>query len=163
MTPSYSLSALVAALGCGLNAGVFFAFSSFVMPALSRLPPQQGIAAMQSVNAAAINVWFMGALFGTAALCVLVALGDVLRWGTGGVPLRLAGSLLYLVGAILLTVVFHVPRNKALASISPESAGAASIWRRYVQEWTAGNHVRAAASLLAAALLTVAWRMDARG
>jgi uncharacterized membrane protein len=28
---------LVTALGCGLVAGVFFAFSSFVMPALARL------------------------------------------------------------------------------------------------------------------------------
>ena len=30
---------VVAALGCGLNAGVFFAFSSFVMKALARLQP----------------------------------------------------------------------------------------------------------------------------
>ena len=34
------------ALGCGLIAGVFFAFSSFVMKALARLPPVQGIAAI---------------------------------------------------------------------------------------------------------------------
>ena len=38
---------LVSALGCGLIAGAFFAFSSFVMKALGRLPPPQGIAAMQ--------------------------------------------------------------------------------------------------------------------
>ena len=30
---------LLAALGCGLVAGAFFAFSSFVMKALGRLPP----------------------------------------------------------------------------------------------------------------------------
>ena len=30
---------VVATLGCGLNAGVFFAFSSFVMKALARLQP----------------------------------------------------------------------------------------------------------------------------
>jgi uncharacterized membrane protein len=41
---------MVAALGCGLNAGVFFAFSSFVMKALARLQPAQGIAAMQSIS-----------------------------------------------------------------------------------------------------------------
>jgi len=41
---------LVSALGCGLIAGVFFAFSAFVMKALARLPPAQGIAAMQSIN-----------------------------------------------------------------------------------------------------------------
>ena len=36
---------LVTALGCGLVGGIFFAFSSFVMRALTRLPPAQGIAA----------------------------------------------------------------------------------------------------------------------
>jgi uncharacterized membrane protein len=46
---------VVAALGCGLNAGVFLAFSSFVMKALARLQPAQGIAAMQSINLVAIT------------------------------------------------------------------------------------------------------------
>ena len=32
---------LATALGCGLSAGVFFAFSAFVMPALDRLAPAQ--------------------------------------------------------------------------------------------------------------------------
>jgi uncharacterized membrane protein len=43
---------LFAALGCGLVAGVFFAFSTFVMKALARLPAEQGIAAMQAINVA---------------------------------------------------------------------------------------------------------------
>jgi uncharacterized membrane protein len=54
---------VVAALGCGLNAGVFFAFSSFVMKALARLQSAQGIAAMQSINAVAVTPAFMTALF----------------------------------------------------------------------------------------------------
>jgi uncharacterized membrane protein len=58
--------ALVSALGCGLMAGAFFAFSAFVMNALARLPPAQGIAAMRSINVAAITPAFTGALFGTA-------------------------------------------------------------------------------------------------
>jgi len=41
---------LLAALGSGVVAGVFFAFSSFVIPALARLPPAQGVLAMQSIN-----------------------------------------------------------------------------------------------------------------
>jgi uncharacterized membrane protein len=40
---------LVSVLGCGLNAGALFAFSSFVMGA-PRLPVAQGIAAMNSIN-----------------------------------------------------------------------------------------------------------------
>src|SRR5215510_625162 len=45
----------VTALGCGLIAGLFFAFSVAVMQALARLPAAGGIAAMQSINSAILN------------------------------------------------------------------------------------------------------------
>ncbi len=61
---------LVTALGCGLVAGVFFAFSTFVMAALRRLKPEEGIAAMQSINIRVVTPFFMTALFGTAAACL---------------------------------------------------------------------------------------------
>ena len=63
---------LVAALGCGLMAGLFFAFSVSVMKALGRLPSAEGIAAMQSINVAIINPVFLAAFFGTATACVLI-------------------------------------------------------------------------------------------
>ena len=148
--------ALLSALGCGLMAGVFFAFSAFVMMALARLPPGQGIAAMQAINVAAITPAFMGALFGTAALCAALAVAAFSRWGEAGAVWLLVGGLLYLVGAIAVTMAFNVPRNNALAAVAPESAEGASLWARYVAEWTAWNHARAAACLAAAAALTVA-------
>ena len=46
---------LIAALGSGLIGGVFFGFSGFVMKALARLRPAQGIAAMQSINVVAVT------------------------------------------------------------------------------------------------------------
>ena len=52
---------LLAILGCGMIAGVFFAFSAFVMKALARLPAEQGIAAMQAINVAAVTFAFMAA------------------------------------------------------------------------------------------------------
>jgi uncharacterized membrane protein len=69
MTPDSWFLALklCTALGCGLVAGVFFAFSAFVMQALAQPPPAQGIATMQAINITVINPWFMGVLFGTAA------------------------------------------------------------------------------------------------
>ncbi len=60
------------AIACAAMGGVFFAFSSFVMRALARMPPAQGIAAMQSINVVAVTPVFMTALFGTAAACVVV-------------------------------------------------------------------------------------------
>jgi uncharacterized membrane protein len=66
---------------------------------------------------------------------------------------------MYLLGTIGLTIAYHVPRNNALAALQPPWAEAAGRWARYVAEWTRGNHLRAAASLAAAALLTLALRM----
>ena len=44
--------ALLLCVAAGTVGGVFFAFSTFVMKALARLPHAQAIAAMQSINAA---------------------------------------------------------------------------------------------------------------
>ena len=144
---------LVTVLGCGLSAGVFFAFSGFVMKALARLPAAHGIAAMQAINVAAVSVAFMLALFGTAAACVALGGWALAEWGQPFAPYLLAGSALYLAGVIAPTVGYHVPRNEALATVEPTVAAAAQ-WRRYVRQWTAWNHLRAAAPLAAAAALT---------
>src|SRR5262245_52723611 len=97
---------LLSALGCGLVAGVFFAFSNFVMKALARLPPLQGIAAMRSINVVVINPLFMAVLFGTASTCAVLAVSSLLTWHAPRSVNLLAGSLLYVVGTILVTIVF---------------------------------------------------------
>jgi uncharacterized membrane protein len=147
---------LLAALGCAMMAGVFFAFSAFVMKALARLPAEQGVAAMQAINVAAVTFAFMAALFGTAAACGALAVLALFAWDEGFAPYLLVGSVLYLVGTILLTIAYHVPRNEALATVEPRGADAESRWRRYLSAWTAWNHVRAGAALAAAAVLTIA-------
>ncbi len=164
-----SVLTLVSALGCGLIAGVFFAFSTFVMKALARIPAPQGIAAMQSINIVVINPWFLGPFLGTAAACAVVAVWSLIRWeAPGGAPnpdplglgtpaaYRLAGSLIYVVGTFLVTMVFNVPRNNALAKVDPASDDGARLWSGYLRTWTAWNHVRTTAALAAAALLTIA-------
>jgi uncharacterized membrane protein len=147
---------LVTALGCGLVAGVFFAFSSFVMAALKRLPAAEGIAAMQSINILAVTPIFMTALFGTAVAYLGLAAWVVIS--VGGVPLALVliGCTLYLVATIGVTIFCNVPLNNRLAKLHPRDAGAASLWNEYVATWTAWNHVRAVAAVAAATLLIVA-------
>lgn len=144
------------ALGAGLIGGVFFAFSSFVMGALARLPAPQGIAAMQSINIVVINPVFLGAMFGTGAACIGLILAALLRWGTPGAACLLAGGIVYLVGVILVTMFGNVPRNNALAALDPSAMEAAAMWGDYVPAWTAWNHVRTAAGLAASALLILA-------
>jgi len=148
----------VAALGSGLIAGVFFAFSAFVMKALARLPAAHGIAAMQSINIVVINPVFLSVFLGTAVLCVALAVTSLVLWHRQGAAYQLAGALLYFVGTYLVTMRFNVPRNNALAAVSPESADGAALWTRYVAEWTTWNHVRTAAALAAMAMLIMALR-----
>ena len=147
---------LLAALGCGIMAGVFFAFSAFVMKALGRLSAEQGIGAMQAINVAAVTFAFMAALFGTAVACGALAVFAFFVWEERFAPLLLVGSALYLVGTIVRTIAYHVPRNEALATVEPHSADADSQWNRYLSGWSAWNHVRAVAALAAAATLTIA-------
>ena len=150
------VATLLSALGCGLIAGVFFSFSSFVMKALAKLPPTQGIASMQSTNVVVINRWFMSVFFGTAIICLLLAVLSVFRWQTTGAGYRLIGSLLYLLGTILVTIVCNVPLNDSLAAVDPASTDAGQVWANYLTTWTAWNHVRTIAALAAAAAFTAA-------
>jgi uncharacterized membrane protein len=147
---------LVTALGCGLNAGVFFTFSSFVMQALARLPAAQGIAAMQSINERAVTPVFMTALFGTGAACMGLAVWSLFLWHEPFAVYLLGGSALYVVGTVGVTMVRNVPLNDRLAALHAEDAGAAGHWDAFVARWTAWNHVRTVAALAAAAALTVA-------
>lgn len=147
---------LLAALGCGLIAGVFFAFSTFVMKALARLPAAEGIAAMQSVNIVVLRSWFMAVFMGTAAICVLTLIYSLFRLHEPGAIYLVVGSVLYLLGSFLVTIVFNVPRNEALTSVVPTDPNSARLWSGYVTGWTAWNHVRTAAALAAAASFSVA-------
>ena len=142
---------VISALGCGLIAGVFFAFSSFVMGALGNLPPSQGIAAMQSINVVVINPIFLGLLFGTAALALFLGFGATRHLGDPGANWLVAGTGLYVIGTIVVTMVFNVPLNNGLAAVDPASAEGAAVWADYLQNWTRWNHVRGLAALVASA------------
>lgn len=99
---------------------------------------------------------FMTVFLGTAAACLALAVSSFFRWSKPGAAYLLAGSLLYLVGTILVTMLFNAPRNDALAAVDPASAEGSTLWTSYVNSWTAWNHVRTIAALAAAALFSIA-------
>lgn len=147
---------LFSALGCGLMAGVFFAFSVFVMSGLARLPASQGMAAMQSINITVINPVFMSVFMGTALSCLVLAVTSLLRWSQPGAALLLVGGLLYVVGTFGVTAAFNVPLNDALAGAKPGSAEGARLWSNYLTVWVLWNHVRTLAALGATAAFILA-------
>jgi uncharacterized membrane protein len=91
----------------------------------------------------------MTVFLGTGATCAAIVVSSTLRWNAYSI----AGSLLYLAGTIIVTGMCNVPRNNALAAMDP--AKDTAYWARFAAEWTAWNHVRTAAALIAAVLLSL--------
>lgn len=158
MAGVFSFLIFSAAIGAGVNAGLFFIFSVCIMGALGRLPAAQGVAAMQSINVVILNPWFMLAFLGTALLSLVLVAVAVFT----GSPARLyviAGGLLFLAGTILVTMVFNVPMNNALEALAPQSEEAARLWSStYLVDWVRWNHVRTLSSLGALSCFVMAFR-----
>ena len=149
-----------AAIGCGLLAGLYFAFSTFIMTALGRVGQVSGITAMNAINAVIVQSLFMPLFLGTTLASLLLAIAAACRWGEPGAAAMLAGGLLYVIGMFVCTAVVNVPLNNALAAVDPASKEAASLWARYLTDWTLWNHVRTVSSTLACALFI--WAIAAR-
>jgi uncharacterized membrane protein len=144
------------AVGCGVMAGVYFAFSGFVMAALSRIDQASGVAAMNSINTVILRSLFMPLFFGTTIAALILAAAALFRWGTPGAPSMLVGGAAYVLGMFVVTMLFNVPLNNLLQATEPSVADAATTWGRYLREWTMWNHVRTVASTAACALFILA-------
>ena len=141
------------ALGCGLMAGLYFAFSAFIMRALEKLGPAAGAAAMNSMNTTILRSLFMPLFMLTSFGALTLATLGAFNWQRPGAWLWVAGGLTYFAGMFLVTMLFNVPLNNRLAASGP---AVDDIWRHYLVAWTRWNHVRTLTSLLAAALFTAA-------
>ncbi|MGH1563112.1 DUF1772 domain-containing protein [Mumia sp. DW29H23] len=147
MTVATVVTAL-GALGAGVMAGVYVAFSVMVMPSLDRRPPHEAVAFMQETNRWAVRpgfqVWFSGTAVVAVALVVLAFAAEDVERGW-----LLAGSFAYLL-TIVLTGAFHIPRNNAIDAVDASDAEASRVaWVGYSRPWTLGNHVRAVLSGIA--------------
>lgn len=143
---------LASAVSAGLMAGIYFAFSSMVMPGLRRLQPGEAIRSMQNIDAALQNAWFFTAFIGSAVLSAVSVVFAFVRWGEEEAIYLLIAGLLLIFGSIVLTGAYHIPRNNALALVDPDGPEAKQRWETYDAEWTSWNHVRAVASLASAIL-----------
>ncbi|MEM6675684.1 MAG: anthrone oxygenase family protein [Planctomycetota bacterium] len=144
---------VICAVGAAAASGALFTFSDFTMKGLRRLPPAQGIAAMQAINKAAPSPLFMLLLFGTGATCIAMMVLAGQRLDEPGSTLRLVAGGLYVASVVVLTIAYHVPRNDRLDRVDPESAEGAEYWAVYQRQWIPMNHVRSIAPLVSAALL----------
>lgn len=148
-----TVGAFVGALGCALTAGLLFAFSVSVMPGLRRLPAPDGIAAMNAFNDAILNPAFGLVFFVATAASLGLAISAPFTWHHPGAAWRLAGGLLFVVGAFVVTMGINVPLNDSLAAVDAHSADGAKVWEHFQATWTGWNNVRTVAATAGAASL----------
>ena len=148
--------AVAAMLAIGLMAGVFFAFNALVMPGFDATNPVVALPALQSINDGLDGQPFRLAFFGAALLAaVAVAVGAVRRDGLGSY-LAMAAGAIYLVGTLLITLLFSNPLNGDLNGyglLDPSSLGRTE---RYIEDWSRWNAVRTGSALVAFVLFAAA-------
>lgn len=131
-----------AAISVGVLAGIYFAFSFFVMQALDAAGQPVGMAAMQSINRVIVKSPFLPLFFASSLACLLLVIGGVMQWGTPGAWQMVGGGALYLVGMLIVTIIGNVPLNNALDAVDAHGPAGEAMWRRYMQRWLPWNHVR---------------------
>ncbi len=150
-----------AVLGVGVMAGVYFAFSAFVMRSLDAIGQVAGMLAMQSINRVILKSPFLPLFFASSGAAAVLAVVALLDLSQPGAVFLLAGAAAYVLGMFVVTVVGNVPLNNALEAAAADSAEGETMWRRYMRSWVAWNHVRTVACTLSLGLLVAA--LVARG
>jgi len=144
-----ALSLTIAAIGAGLMAGVYFAFSGFVMRSLDQLGAARAADAMNSINEVILRSWFMALFFASTLLYTILATVSLFDTGLAGRGMLFVAGLIYVVGMFLCTVLFNVPLNNRLAAAGDDESAKAKTRALYLVHWTHWNHLRSICSLTA--------------
>ena len=145
---------MLSCLGSGMMAGLFVAFSTFVMKSFASLTASEGMKAMQAINRFIIRPSFLVVFLGTAPALIassyLTADMGTPHW------LTLSATVIYLSCCIASTIAFNIPLNNRLDVAPTDQAAGHQIWREYVVYWTNWNHLRAAACVITTLLSAAA-------
>lgn len=140
-------SLLAATVATGLMAGLFAAFAYAVMPGLRRSDDRTFVTAMQRINRAILNGWFMTCFLGALVALALAAVAQWTDGDRGVLACVVAASVLYLT-TFVVTAAVNVPLNNELADAgSPDRVDdLAAVRARFESRWVAWNIVRAVTS-----------------
>ncbi|MFG1785055.1 DUF1772 domain-containing protein [Rhodococcus oryzae] len=149
-----TITLLGAGVTAGLMAGLFAAFAYAVMPGLGRTDDQTFISAMQKINVAILNGWFMVCFLGGLVLTVATLLLH-LRSARGALPWIIA-ALVFYVAMLVITAAVNVPLNDELARAGDVIANPDVVREQFESRWVTWNIVRAVVSTAAFAALAYA-------
>jgi uncharacterized membrane protein len=159
-----NVSLLGATITTGLMAGLFAAFAYAVMPGLRDASDRTFIEAMQRINTAILNGWFMTCFVGALLLAIAAVALHVPKSGHSALPWIIAALVLYGV-TFMITGGVNVPLNNALAHAGkpghPHHLEAVRM--AFESKWVTWNIVRAVTNVLAFGALAWALVTSGRG
>ena len=147
-----ALALSIAAISAGLMAGVYFAFSAFIMRSFDQLGAAHAADAMNAINEVILRSWFMPLFFGSTVLYAVLSGLAIFDADLSGRWLLFATGLIYVAGMFLCTVFFNVPLNNRLKDAGSDDNAKVETWTHYFKYWTRWNHLRTVCSLVALVL-----------
>jgi len=151
-----AITLIGATVTMGLAAGVFGLYAHTIMPGLRSTDDRTFVGAVQHLDRAIINPWFMITAF--LGALVFTAAAAVTNRGTAAMSWIIAALVLYLM-AVAITVTVHVPLNDAIKAAGDPGRIDVALTRQRFREsrWAAWNLVRVATTTPAFGLL--AWAL----
>jgi uncharacterized membrane protein len=149
---------VLATTAVGITTGVMFCYQIAIMPALHELSDREFINSFQHIDRQIVNPLFVVVSFlGGGALLLT---GTVLEApGSVRFLLLVAASAVYIVGVVIVTLVWHVPRNAALDRFAVTTATDdefADARKNFEPSWNRLHAARTLASIAALVVLSVA-------
>ena len=151
---------ILALLCTALSAGLFYSFSTIVMPGLDVGGAASAIHAMQGMNTIVRNPIFAAVFFGALVLPLLAALGARSAGHRGAARLAFLAALIHAAAVIGVTLQVNVPLNETLATVAANDPNASNFWKDFAVPWTMWNHVRTGGAIAAFLCLLAAWATD---
>jgi uncharacterized membrane protein len=153
-----AIAAVLSLVMAGAMAGVFFAFTISVMPALDAIKAGEAIRAMQSINRKIQNAVFLSTFLGVQIVATVMGALLLVLDQAAAAGWSFLAAVTYLLGAFAPTMFLNVPMNNALdaASVPADANEAARLWSEYSVRWTRWNSVRAVFSTISLLLVGLA-------
>ena len=140
----------------GVTAGVMFCYQVAVMPGLHELSDREFISAFQHLDRKIVRPPFLSAFFGGGALLVA---GTALAGSTSErFGWLVAASAVYVLGVLVITMTWHVPRNTALARLPSTATSDDAVRARtsFEGSWNRLHVVRTLAAVASLVLVAMA-------
>jgi uncharacterized membrane protein len=137
----------------GLMAGIYFAFSVFIMKALGQLPPTNGAQAMNKINDVIVNTGFLPLFFGSTLWYAGLVIWTITDWQGQASVLFIISALIYIIGMFFVTAFGNVPLNNQLKSLEDRNGELEDFWNVYLRTWLNLNHIRTLSCISSCTLL----------